>query len=299
MDTTFCIMKRLVFSLMVLLLSGLCTAGDIVRVSAVYEYVSNNPNESPDQAERHAFEAAKIQALEDKFGLDVTKVTNTLIVNKNENQKLHSESNVFAMGETAVRGEWIETLNEEVLEKTFTDGFWVVKVKVEGRARSFTKEKADIQFTFVRDIRDTEAPVTFRDGSDIFLRFLSPVSGYLCVYLVDESKNAYCLLPYMNNTTGSQRVEANKEYLFFSSDFDVNAQEYTLNCEKSSESNMLFVIFSPQEFIKATDQQGGVNFRNEPLLRELTHEALMKWLARNQTKDPDMVVKNAIITIKK
>ena len=292
-------MKRWVFSLIVLLLSGVCAARDIVRVSAEYEYVSNNPNETPEQAERRAFEAAKIKALEDKFGLDVTKVTNTLVVNKNENQQVHSESNVFSMGETAVRGEWIETLHEEVIEKTFTDGFWVVKVKVEGHARSLTKEKADIQFTFVRDIRDTEAPVTFRDGSGIYLRFLSPVSGYLCVYLVDESKNAYCLLPYMNNTTGSQRVEANKEYLFFSSDFDVNAQEYTLNCENSSESNMLLVIFSPHEFIKATDQQGGVNFRNEPLLRELTHEALMKWLARNQTKDPDMVVKNAIITIKK
>lgn len=292
-------MKRLVFSLMVLLLSGLCTAGDIVRVSAVYEYVSNNPNESPKEAEQHAFEAAKIQAVEDKFGLDVTKVTNTLIVNKNENQQVHSESNVISEGGTAVRGEWIETLNEEVLEKTFTEGFWVVKVKVEGRARSLTKEKADIQFTFVRDIRDTEAPVIFRDGSGIYLRFLSPVSGYLCVYLVYESQTAYCLLPYMNNTTGNQRVEANREYIFFSSDLDMSAQDYKLSCEGSSENNILYVIFSPHEFFKPADKQGGMNFRNEPLLRELSYDALMKWLSSNQTKDPDMVVKRTVITIKK
>lgn len=292
-------MKRLVFSLLVLLFSGFCAAGDIVRVAAVYEYVSNNANESPEQAERHAFEAAKIKAVEEKFGLDVTRVTNTLIVNKNENQQVHSESNVFSMGGTAVRGEWIETLHEEVIEKTFTGGFWVVKVKVEGKARCLTKEKADIQFTFVRDIRDKEAPVTFRDGSHIFLRFLSPVSGYLCVYLVDESKKAYCLLPYMNHSAGNQRVEANREYIFFSSDIDIKAQDYALNCEGSSENNMLLVVFSPNEFIKAADQQGGVNFRNEPMLRELSYDALMKWLSRNQTKDPDMVVKNAIITIKK
>ena len=267
------------FYLAIVCCMGMCAAyaGDITRVAATYEYVSGNPDETPAQAEAKAFEYARRKALEDKFGLDVSSVTNTLVTNRTGNGNEHSETNVFALGETSVRGEWIETVSEKVLEKNFTNGFWIIKVRVEGRARNYA----------------------FRDGNDIFLRFSSPVSGKLCVYLVDEDKNAFCLLPYPKQQNGAQSVEANKEYIFFSSDFDESAQEYTLNCERSSEQNALYVIFSPNDFTKAADKQGGKNFRDEQLPRELTYEALMKWLARNQTKDPDMAVHSTLITIRK
>lgn len=292
-------MKRLLSIVLLVCVTAFCIAGDIVRVSAIYEYVSNNPNETPMQAETNAFEAARQKALEDRFGLDVSQITNTLITNRTDDQTSISETNVFSVGETAVRGEWIETLQEKVLEKNFTNGFWVIKVHVEGKARNYSTEKADIQYAFVRDVQDVESPVTFRDGNDLFLRFLSPIAGFLCVYLVDEEQMAYCLLPYMSNQSGSQPIEANHDYIFFSPKFDKEAQEYTLNCVRSSEQNMLLVIFSPKEFSKAADKQGGKNFRDEQLPRELTYEALMKWLSRNQTKDPDMVVRSALITIRK
>ncbi len=292
-------MKRLLFIVLLVCVTAFCIAGDIVRVSAIYEYVSNNPNETPMQAETNAFEAARQKALEDRFGLDVSQITNTLITNRTDDQTSISETNVFSVGETAVRGEWIETLQEKVLEKNFTNGFWVIKVHVEGKARNYSTEKADIQYAFVRDVQDVESPVTFRDGNDLFLRFLSPIAGFLCVYLVDEEQMAYCLLPYMSNQSGSQPIEANRDYIFFSPKFDKEAQEYTLNCERSSEQNMLLVIFSPNEFSKAADKQAGKNFRDEQLPRELTYEALMKWLSRNQTKDPDMVVRSSLITIRK
>lgn len=292
-------MKRILFILLSASVTAFCIAGDIVRVSAIYEYVSNNPNETPTQAEANAFEAAKQKALEDRFGLDVSKITNTLITSRTEGQISKSETNVFSAGGTAVRGEWIETLQEKVLDKSFTSGFWVVKVRVEGKARNYSTEKADIQYNFVKDVQDVESPVTFRDGNDLFLRFSSPVAGYLCVYLVDEEQNAYCLLPYMSRQTGSQPVIANKDYVFFSPKFDKEAQEYTVNCERTLEQNMLLVVFSPNEFVKAADKQGGKNFREEQLPRELNYEALMKWLSRNQTKDPNMVVRSTLITIRK
>lgn len=94
-------------------------------------------------------------------------------------------------------------------------------------------------------------------------------------------------------------IEANKEYIFFSTKYDRQAQEYTLNCQRSSEQNVMYVIFSPNDFTKAADNQGGKNFRDEQLPRELTYEALLNWLARNQTKDPQMVVKTNVITIRK
>lgn len=292
-------MRRCSLILCAILACSMLFAKDIERVSITYEYVSNNPNETPAEAEQKAFEQAKQKALEDKFGLDVSSVTSTLIASRSGNGDTRSENNVFSIGETSVRGEWIETTKAQVLEKSFTKGFWVIKVRVEGRARNQATEKADIQYTFVRDIRDVESPVTFRDGSDIFLRFASPVAGHLCVYLVDEEQNAFCLLPYPHQQNGSQPVDANKDYLFFSTIYDRDAQEYTLNCERSSEQNAIYVIFSPNDFTKAADKQGGKNFRDEQLPRELSYEALLKWLSRNQTKDADMVVRRSVITIRK
>ena len=272
-------------------------ANDIVRVSATYEYISSDKNETPAQAELNAFQAARRKALEDKFGIDVTAVTNTLMTSQNKGQAASTESNVLALSETAVRGEWIETISEQVIEKTFKDGFWIIKVRVEGRARSHSAEKADIRFAFLKDADDVDSPVTFRDGSDLFLRFQSPVAGYLCVYLVDEALNAYCLLPYMQQQTGSQAIEANLEYLFFSEKYEKGAQEYTLTCERATEQNMLYVIFSPNDFTKAADKAGGKNFREEQLPRELSREAFLKWLSRNQIKDPDMVVRTTVVAI--
>ena len=103
----------------------------------------------------------------------------------------------------------------------------------------------------------------------------------------------------MNNQTGSQRIDANKEYIFFSTKYDNDADEYTLNCERSLEHNAIYLVFSPNDFTKAVDKQGGKNFRDEQLPRELSYEALMKWLSRNQTKDPDMVVRSTLISIMK
>ena len=289
-------LKRIAIYILSLLAVLPCfAANDIVRVSATYEYISDNPRETPEQAERTAFDRARQKALGDKFGVDVASVTNTLVVNNSS----QSQNNTFALGGTSVRGEWIETLKEQVLDKQFTNGFWVVKVHVEGRARNYAAEKADISYVPVKDVQDLEAPVNFRDGNDIFLRFSSPVAGHLCVYLIDEEQNAYCLLPYMTQQTGSQPIEANKDYIFFSSRFDPSAQEYTLTCEKASEQNALYVVFSPNDFIKAADKQGGKNFRDEQLPRELTYEAFLKWLTRIQTKDPQLVVKPTVLSIRK
>lgn len=303
MEIKISTMKKYLFCLIAsIFLSLTLAAGDIERVQATYEYTSDNPNETPAQVEATAFERAKFKALEDKFGLDVANITSTFISNQQSsiNNQQSSINNVLSLGGTSVRGEWIETLKEQVLEPAaFKDGFWRIKVHVEGRARNNTAEKTDIRYTFVRNVQDIDPPVSFRDGNDIFLRFSSPAAGSLCVYLVDEEQNAFCLLPYPHQQTGCQTVEANKDYIFFSEKYERGAQEYTVNCERSAEQNALYVIFSPNTFSKANDRQAGTNWRDEQMPRQLSHEAFLKWLARNQTKDPQMVVRREIISIRK
>lgn len=292
-------MKRTSLIICALLICLVSFAGDIKHISITYEYISDNPNETPEQAEHIAIQMAQQKALEEHFGLDVVGITSTMQRNRQEGQKVSSSSDVFSMRETAVRGEWIETIKQKVLDKTFEKGFWHVRVYIEGRARNHSTEKTEIQYAFINNAHDKQNRDQYYDGDDIFLHFTSPVSGALCVYLVDTEQNAYCLLPYQSNAVGYQPIEANKDYLFFSELVDPNADEYTLNTMQSSEQNALYVIFSPNNFTKAADQQAGKNWRDEQLPRFLSYEDLMKWLARNQTRDENMVVRREVITIRK
>ena len=273
--------------------------GDIKHVSATYEYISDNVNETPEQAERIALQQAKQHALEEEFGLDVLGITSSLQTNRHEEQSVRSTSDFMALSETSVRGEWIETIKERVIEKSFEKGFWRVKVYVEGRARNNSTEKVAIEYALINNSHDRENRTQYYDGDDVFLRFSTPVAGALCVYLVDTEGEVYCLLPYQSTQDGCQKVEANREYLFFSSAQDINADEYTLNCQRSSEQNVIFIVYSPNAFTKAGDKQSGKNWRDEQMPRQLDYESFMKWLARNQTRDEAMVVRREIVTIRK
>lgn len=292
-------MKHISLIICALLICLVSLAGDIKHISITYEYISDNPNETPEQAEQTAIQMAQQKALEEHFGLDVVGITSSMQRNRQEGQKVSSTSDVFSIRETSVRGEWIETIKQKVLAKTFEKGFWCVRIYIEGRARNHSTEKPEIQYAFINNAHDRQNRDQYYDGDDIFLRFSSPVSGALCVYLVDTEQNAYCLLPYQSNTIGYQSVEANKEYLFFSEATDSSADEYTLNTMQSSEQNALYVIFSPNTFTKAADQQAGKNWRDEQLPRFLSYEDLMKWLAKNQTRDENMVVRREVVTIRK
>lgn len=292
-------MKHVFLIICALLICLVSLAGDIKHISITYEYISDNPNETPEQAEQTALHIAKQKALEEHFGLDVVGITSTMQRNHQEGQKVSSTSDVFSMRETSVRGEWIETTSQKVLEKSFDKGFWHVKVYLAGRARNHSTDKPEIQYAFINNTHDKQNRDQYYDGDDIFLRFISPVSGALCIYLVDTEQNAYCLLPYQSNAVGYQPIEANKDYLFFSEMVDPNADEYTLNTMQSSEQNALYVIFSPNTFTKAVDKQAGTNWRDEQLPRFLSYEDLMKWLARNQTRDENMVVRREVVTIRK
>ena len=292
-------MKRTSLIICALLICLVSFAGDIKHISITYDYISDNPNETPEQAERTAIQMAQQKALEEHFGLDVVGITSTMQRNRQEGQQVSSTSDVFSLRETSVRGEWIETIKQKVLDKTFEKGFWHVRVYIEGRARTHSTEKTEIQYAFINNAHDKQNRDQYYDGDDIFLRFTSPVSGALCVYLVDTEQNAYCLLPYQSNAVGYQPIEANKDYLFFSELVDPNADEYTLNTMQSSEQNALYVIFSPNTFTKAVDKQAGTNWRDEQLPRQLSYTELMKWLARNQTRDENMVVRREVVTIRK
>lgn len=140
---------------------------------------------------------------------------------------------------------------------------------------------------------------SFKNGDDFYLYFKSPVKGFLAVYLIDNEQKAYCLLPYANNSTGQVIIEHGKEYIFFSQKLVLpeeaqTVEEYILTTEKSVEYNQLYIIFSPNEFTKANDNQ-----TVEGLPRELAYTDFQRWLIKCRNRDYEIRVDSKMIEIRK
>ena len=200
----------------------------LTNVSITYDYLSNDRNESKAEAEIHAIEKAKRRALEKAFGVDVSSIVVSMDRENFEEGRLFSDEEFFSLGSTVAKGEWIETVTEKILSIYHDGDIWHVRVFVEGKAREKSGVPIDLQYAFINNSHDKQNRTTYYDNDDIFLRFTSPVSGALCVYLIDNEKTAYCLLPYMRSDKGYQDVRANRDYVFFSSDTDKEADEYVL-----------------------------------------------------------------------
>lgn len=260
------------------------------------EYTYHAPeNVTLEEAKRMALDRAKIQALADAFGTIVSQTNATHVQNRNGGSGI----DFLSIGGSEVKGEWIETVGEPQYDISYEQGMLVVKVSVKGKAREIVSAQIDIKAKVLRNgTEDKFESDEFRDGDDLYLSFVSPVSGYLAVYLVDAEQKAYCLLPYRSQTDGIYKVEANRRYVFFNikeapPQERQYVDEYVMTCSRSSEYNQIYVIFSPQPFAKAAD-----NASAETLPRELNYKELQKWLTKYRKKDKSMnVIKKSIIII--
>lgn len=291
-------MKRVLLILLCAMSLPLFAAKEkLTNVSITYDYLSNDRNESKAEAEIHAIEKAKRRALEKAFGVDVSSIVVSMDRENFEEGRLFSDEEFFSLGSTVAKGEWIETVTEKILSIYHDGDVWHVRVFVEGKAREKSGVPIDLQYAFINNAHDKQNRTTYYDNDDIFLRFTSPVSGALCVYLIDNEKTAYCLLPYMRSDKGYQDVRANRDYVFFSSDTDKEADEYVLTTQTAVEHNVLYVIFSPNKFTKARDRKGARNWRKQQVPRNLSYKDFVEWLAKIQTADKNMQVRTEVISI--
>lgn len=287
-------MKRILISILLLIPLALF-AQRTKKVEG--EYVYRAPEYmSLEQAKSHALEQAQIQAIADKFGTNITQMNSTLTSNRN------GKSNVdfTSFSSSDVKGEWIETIGEPQYEVNYESGMLIVKCIVRGTVREVLSAPVDIKAKILRNgTTERFEDYDFRSGDDMYLSFQSPTDGYLAVYLLDPEGNAFCLLPYRGQNNGIQQIRAGESYLFFSSadapvDERAVVDEYVMTCSGEFESNEVQVLFSPNPFTKANDNDMG-----DCLPRELNHKDYQKWLAKVRRKDVNLTLKRALISIKK
>ena len=283
---------------MIWMLLGVASSGYAQKTKKVHgEYIYHAPeNVSIEQARQTALSRAQIQALGDEFGTVVAQHNATLM--NNTNGSTHTD--FTSLSSSDVKGEWLETIGEPKYEISYEQGMLVVKCSVTGKARAIVaKQNNYVAKILCNGIEDRNEGENFKSGDDLYLAYQSATKGYLAVYLIDDNKNAYCLLPYQSSKDGKVEVDANTRYEFFnqktaqplinSSDVD----EYTMTCDKASETNYIYIISSPNPFIKAIDNAV------EGLPRELKYDDFQKWLSKNRTADKDMQVEIKTIVVKK
>ena len=144
---------------------------------------------------------------------------------------------------------------------------------------------------------------TFRGGEadldPLYLYFKSPVAGFLAVYLLDETaEKVNMLLPYQQSDMKSYPIERDKEYIFFSPKHqtDADTDEIYLTATNPPEINDLYIVFSPNEFVRPNTDDAHVEGKYIRL-RELSYDDFTNWLSKKRIADKDMKVTVYPITI--
>lgn len=267
-----------------------------VKVTSEYTYVAPD-NITLEQAKLTAVDRAKIQAIADEFGTLVTQSNTTYVSNTNGDSSI----DFLSLGGSDVKGEWIETIGEPEITPSYEQGMLVIKVKISGRIREIKSSKVDLLVQVLCNGTTSQHERSeFKNGDDMYLRFQSPVDGYLVIYLLDHTaQTAYCLLPYSQSSDAAQKIEHDRSYIFFSADnapMDMRngVDEYTMTCGENIERNDIYIVFSPNEFVKANSQKN-----EEYFPRELTLAEFNKWLSKVKKTDNKLQINSKSITIKK
>ena len=146
----------------------------------------------------------------------------------------------------------------------------------------------------MKDINGKKFPSDQFDSRErFFVKFKSPIDGYVAIYLISDDDNTACLLPYRQDRTGQVQVKGGKEYVFFDKATNPAATHYRLSTNRLQEMNQLVVVFSPNPFSK--DVNITTDHRNPTYLSQ---KDFAKWLLKNQRADKDMVVARKWLTIK-
>lgn len=264
-------------------------------VEAEYTYhVSENV--TLEQARRTALERAKIQALADAFGTVVSQYNTTRLQNNGEQSKV----DFFSLGESAVKGEWIETIREEFDDPRFEDGMTVITCRVKGRAREILTTKIGLEALVLRGgtTRQYEDDV-FIDGNWCYLSFRSPAKGYLAIYLIDEFQQANRIAP--EDGQDYFEIVADSTYLFYKD------QPLIMTLEGGTVQNEFYFVFSPHPFGMEVSETAKHNIDLRPYQWEhhadfalpsvLSVNRFQKWLDRLRSKDERAQVVTKTITI--
>lgn len=160
---------------------------------------------------------------------------------------------------------------------------------VKGKAKAIDNESAQFESSVLRNGTDERnADINFKNGDSMFLDFKGSEDGFLAVFLEDEKKNVFQLLPYTTDSKSRIPVEKGTRYVFFSPSHGLKGEvvdELVLTAPYNVEYNRVYVLFSPKQF------SSPVMNRTPGELPKMKAEDFSKWLVQARKNDSAMGVK--------
>ena len=263
-------------------------APKVVDVEGSYTYYI--PYNVPrDRAEQIAMERAMIQALASKFGTLVSETTQMDM----RSSKSGDNVDFWSSASTLVKGEWIETVGKPEFTPSLDGNDFVVSCKIKGKAREIEGARASLDIHILANSTAPEAEtVSFKSGDKLFMQFTSPVDGWLTVYLEGADGKVFRMLPFYAQRNPAHRIEADRKYTFFVST-EGDAEQYQLTTDADIERNTLYIVFSPNEYVKPVDRSS----EEELALRELPTADFRRWVTNLRLTDPKLQLVVKPITI--
>ncbi len=253
---------------------------------------------TPQQADEQALLRAQTAAIDSAFRTNIISMASTMLT--------ESSQSIYMETHSSLRGEWVKTIGKPRYRRGFTEnGFWV-ECTVKGVVREIVNAKVPLEVAVLcNDVEGKTEKLDFKDGENMYLRFRSPVTGWLAVWFYDNTSDMVSLiLPYKASDDIAPRtmVKADQEYTFFSKQKAPKGSnvreilEYDLHCGDQTETNTLIMVFSTKPFTRPVVDSEQLNRRVAP---HVSYEKFNSWLSRAQSQDKDMQVTYRSITISK
>ena len=284
------------------LISPAVKAGDIKKIRGEAERFSPE-SESPEIARKKVIQEAQINALEKAFGTALTERT----MNISETREGHTSNISRSSGESLINGDWIRNLTSPEITKVPVDNGTMYYAKVYGEAREMKYNRIDVDCWLLCNGTDPDKDRLrgdiFYEGDELYVYFISPVDGWLAIYLIDDDNEhtTQRLVPYDDQKEVAYPIVANREYIFFSKktaepqyvDF---VTRMIVEARKKVDINDLYIIFSPNEFkqVPTTVYKHSrhntveTDIQSELMPRETTYQKFDEWMCKQRRKDADL-----------
>lgn len=279
-------MKYYIIILFLFFLSVHSFCQRVVNVCGDYKYIAPE-NVSPAEAKSIAVERARLTALANEFGTNVsqTNLTTTHITNGK------TTSDIISLGETQVKGDWLGDIREPQVEVYYEQDRLVVFASVCGKARAIQNAEVELLISVLCNGIESER---FYNNNRLSVDFKAPIDGYLSIFLRDDNVGIVsCLMPYETENGKARSIALNTNYTFLSTKDPMYPyrEETILVTQKKSEFNTLLFVFSQNPFAMPITEQG-------EFLPELSVTDFQKWLRKNRVKDEKMQVVEKVVEIR-
>lgn len=283
--------------LMIICLPSFASAQRTAKVEGEYRYILGaNDDVTIKQARNKCIEMAQAEAIRKEFG---STVSSDMISSEKEINDNSSSSYLMETTNTT-RAEWLADEKPPMVSMAVEGDDIVFTAHVWGKAREITKASTDIKWETAKMEGGRLVESTgFNSGERIYLRFRTPVAGYLAVCILDETDKVYNVLPYKKDATGRFKVDRKEEYILFDKtqpNAHPHATPLKLSTDNLQEHDQMVVIFSPNPF--SIDSNLFVNPSSSDKIPNIMKRSdFDKWLLKKQKEDKDMMVQKKWLTI--